>query len=228
MTKRKVTSSPQGLENVEETLTRTERYLEENYRTLLTGLAVIAAIAGIIWLGSVYLKKRSTEAQSQMFQAERYFEIDSVSLALNGDGNYLGFIDISESYKMTKAANLAKYYAGICYLKLGEYEDAIEYLESFKKRDKVLAATATGAIGDAYVELGDLAKGATYYSEAAAYSPNEFLNPVFLMKEGQVHESLGEYGKALEAYQRILDEYPTSTEGTTVEKHIARVKLLNK
>jgi tetratricopeptide (TPR) repeat protein len=228
MTKKKATSSPQALENVEQTLTRTEKYLEENYRTLLTGLAVIAGIAGIIWLGSMYLKKRSTDAQSQMFQAERYFEIDSVSLALNGDGNYLGFLDISQSYKMTKAANLAKYYTGICYLKLGEYESAIEYLESFSKKDKVLAATATGAIGDAYVELGEMAKGAAYYSEAAAYSSNDFLTPVFLMKEGQVYESLKEYGKALEAYQRVLDDYPTSTEGTTVEKHIARVKLLNK
>jgi tetratricopeptide (TPR) repeat protein len=228
MAKKKAAASPQALENVEQTLTRTEKYLEENYKTLLTGLAVIAGIAGLIWLGSIYLNKRSSDAQSQMFQAERYFEIDSVSLALNGDGNYLGFLDISQSYKMTKAANLAKYYSGICYLKLGEYEEAIKYLESFKKRDNVLAATATGAIGDAYVELGDMAKGAAYYSEAASFSPNEFLTPVFLMKEGQVHESLGDYGKALEAYQRILDEYPTSTEGTTVEKHIARVKLLNK
>jgi tetratricopeptide (TPR) repeat protein len=228
MAKKKATAAPQALENVEQTLTRTEKYLEENYRTLLTGLAVIAGIAGLIWLGSIYLNKRSSDAQSQMFQAERYFEIDSVSLALNGDGNYLGFLDISQSYKMTKAANLAKYYAGICYLKLGEYEDAIEYLESFKKRDNVLAATATGAIGDAYVELGDMAKGVAYYAEAANFSSNEFLTPVFLMKEGQVHESLGDYGKALEAYQRIMDEYPTSTEGTTVEKHIARVKLLNK
>lgn len=228
MAKKKATAAPQALENVEQTLTRTEKYLEENYKTLLIGLAVIAGLAGLIWLGSIYLNKRSSDAQSQMFQAERYFEIDSVSLALNGDGNYLGFIDISQSYKMTKAANLAKYYAGICYLKLGEYEDAIKYLESFKKRDNVLAATATGAIGDAYVELGDMAKGVTYYAEAASFSSNEFLTPVFLMKEGQVHESLGDYGKALEAYQRILDEYPTSTEGTTVEKHIARVNLLNK
>jgi tetratricopeptide (TPR) repeat protein len=228
MAKKKVTSSPQGLENVEETLTRTEQYLEENYRTLLTGLAVIAVIAGIIWLGSIYLKKRSSDAQSQMFQAERYFEIDSFALAINGDGNYLGFLDISQSYKMTRAANLAKYYAGICYLKLGEYEDAITHLESFKKRDNILAATATGAIGDAYVELGDMAKGADYYSQAAAFSSNEFLTPVFLMKEGQVYESLEQYSKALEVYQTILDKYPTSTEGSTIEKHIARVKLLIK
>jgi tetratricopeptide (TPR) repeat protein len=228
MAKKKAGSSPQALENVEQTLTRTEQYLEENYRTLLTGLAIIAGVVGIIWLGTIYLNRKSSEANSQMYQAEKYFEIDSLSLALNGDGNYLGFIDIAQSYKMTKAANLAKYYAGICYLKLGEYENAIEYLSSFKKKDKVLGATATGAIGDAYVELGEMEKGAGFYTEAANYSENAFLTPVFLMKAGQVYESNKEYAKALETYQTILDKYPTSTEGTTVEKHLARVKLLNK
>jgi len=228
MAKKKTGSSPQALENVEHTLTKREQYLEDNYKTLLTALVIVASIVGIIWLGTIYLKKRSSEAQSQMFQAERYFEQDSAALALNGDGNYLGFLDIAKSYKMTKAANLAKYYSGICYLKLGEYENAIEMLNGFSKKDKVLGATATGAIGDAWVELGDKLKGAKYYTEAADLGANAFLTPIFLMKAGQVYESEKDYVKALEMYNRILDEYPTSTEGTTIEKHIARVNLLNK
>lgn len=228
MAKKKSGTSPQALENVEQTLTRTEQYLEDNYKTLLTWLVILASIVGVFWLGSIYLKKRSSEAQSQMFQAERYFELDSTTLALNGDGNYLGFLDIAKSYKMTKAANLAKYYSGICYLKLGEYENAIDMLNSFSKKDKVLGATATGAIGDAWVELGDMKKGVTFYTEAAEYAENAFLTPIFLMKAGQVYESEKDFTKALEMYNRILEQYPTSTEGTTIEKHIARVTLLNK
>ena len=226
MAKKKKASSPQALENVEHTLTRTEQYLEENYRTLLTGLAILVGIVGLIWLGKIFLNKRSSDAQSQMFQAERYFETDSMRLALNGDGNYLGFIDIMNSYKMTKAANLAKYYSGIAYLKLGEYENAIDYLGSYKKTDKVLAATATAAIGDAWIELGDMDKGAEYYLEAAGYTSNDFLTPVFLMKAGQVYEAMESFDKALEVYQKIQKEYPDSSEGTTIEKHIARVKLM--
>jgi tetratricopeptide (TPR) repeat protein len=226
MAKKKKASSPQALENVEHTLTRTEQYLEENYRTLLTGLAILVGIVGLIWLGKIFLNKRSSDAQSQMFQAERYFETDSMRLALNGDGNYLGFIDIMSSYKMTKAANLARYYSGIAYLKLGEYENAIEYLGNYRKTDKVLAATATAAIGDAWIELGDMDKGVKYYLEAAGYTSNEFLTPVFLMKAGQVYEAMGSFDKALEVYQKIQKEYPDSSEGTTVEKHIARVKLM--
>ena len=123
-------------------------------------------------------------------------------------------------------SNLAKYYSGIAYLKLGEYENAIEYLGSYKKTDKVLAATATATIGDAWIELGDMDKGAEYYLKAAGYTSNDFLTPVFLMKAGQVYETMESFDKALEVYQKIQKEYPDSSEGTTIEKHIARVKLM--
>ncbi|MBE0675725.1 MAG: tetratricopeptide repeat protein [Bacteroidales bacterium] len=229
MAKNKKVSSPQALENVEHTLTRTEQYLEENYKSLLTVLAVIVGIVGIVWLGKIYINKRSGDAQSQMFQAERYFEADSMALALNGDGNYLGFIDIASSYKMTKAANLARYYSGIAYLKLGEYDNAIEYLSKFRKKDDILASAATAAMGDAWIELGDFDKGIKLYEEAIELAgENAFLAPVFLMKAGQVYESREEYDKALAAYQRILDEFPTTSEGGNAEKHIARVQMLKK
>lgn len=229
MAKKNKVTSPQALQNVEETLTRTEQYLEENYRTLLTWLAVLVGIVGVIWVGRIFLNKRSQEASSQMFQAERYFEQDSMLLALNGDGNYLGFVEIASTYKMTKAGNLARYYAGIASLKTGDYETAIDYLSSFRKKDKVLSATAIAATGDAWIELGDLPKGAELYMEAAGIAEgNSFLEPVFLMKAGQVYESLQEFDKATVIYKKLVDNYQTTTEGQAAEKHLARVMLLNK
>jgi tetratricopeptide (TPR) repeat protein len=220
--------NPQGLKNVEETLTRTERFLEENYKVLLIALGVLVVLAGLFYLGRIYLGKKNTEAQSQMYQAERWLEMDSVKLALNGDGNYLGFIDIADNYKMTKAGNLARYGAGICYLHLGQYQDAIDYLTKYSKKDKVIGSIATGATGDAYVELGDLDKGVAKYIEAADMAKNSFNTPIFLMKAGQIFELQQKYAEALKLYERIKNEYPESTEGTTIEKYIARAKLLIK
>jgi tetratricopeptide (TPR) repeat protein len=228
MAKKKKDVNPQTISNVEQTLTRTEQYLEENYKTLLTGLGVIVVLVGLIWLGKLYLNKRNDEAQSQMYQAERYLEMDSLNLALNGDGNYLGFLDISNDYKFTNAGNLAKYSAGICYLQLGDYEAAIEFLNKYSKKDKVLGSIAIGATGDAYVELGELDKGVSKYIEAADFAENSFNTPMFLMKAGEIYELNGNYTEALKIYERIENEYPESTEGTTIEKYIARVKLLLK
>jgi tetratricopeptide (TPR) repeat protein len=228
MAKNKKDENPQTISNVEQTLTRTEHFLEENYKTLLIGLGVIVALVGIVWLGKLYLNKRNDEAQTQMYQAERYLEMDSLNLALNGDGNYPGFLDIARDYKFTNSGNLARYSAGICYLHLGNYQDAIDFLNKYSKKDKVIGSLAIGATGDAYVELGDLDKGVLKYIEAADFAENSFNTPLFLMKAGEIYELTDKYSEALKVYERIESQYPESTEGTTIEKYIARVRLLIK
>jgi tetratricopeptide (TPR) repeat protein len=228
MAKNKKDENPTTLSNVEETLSRTEQLLEDNYKPLLIGLAIIVVLVGLGWLGKLYLNNRNEEAQSQMFQAERYLEMDSLKLALNGDGNYLGFLDIASDYKFTSTGNLAKYSAGICYLHLGNYNEAIEFLDSYSKKDKVLGSLAIGATGDAYVELGNLEKGISNYIEAAEYADNAFNTPLFLMKAGELYELTGKFSEALKLYERIENQYPESTEGSTIDKYIARVKLLTK
>jgi tetratricopeptide (TPR) repeat protein len=228
MAKNKKDVNPTSISSVEETLTKTEQYLEENYKTLLIVLGVIILLVGLGWLTKLYLGKRNDEAESQMFQAQKYLEVDSLKLALNGDGNYLGFLDIAKDYKFTKSANLAKYCAGICYLRLGDYNDAIDFLNKYSKKDKIVGSLAIGATGDAYVELGNLDKGISKYIEAADYANNSFNTPLYLMKAAEIYELKGKYPDALKLYQRIEDQYPESTEGTTIAKYIARVKMLIK
>lgn len=228
MAKNKKDENPTTISSVEETLTRTEHYLEENYKVLLTALGVIVVLVGLGWLGKMYLGKRNDEAQSQMYQAEKYFEEDSLKLALNGDGNYLGYLDIAKQYKFTNTGNLAKYSAGICYLHLGNYNEAIDFLNKYSKKDNVIGSLAIGAIGDAYVQLGNMEKGITKYIEAADYGKNSFNTPLFLMKAAELYEMTNKFPEALKLYERIETQYPESTEGTTIGKYIARVKLLIK
>lgn len=228
MAKNKKDENPQTISNVEETLTRTEHFLENNYKTLLTILGILVAVVGLAWLGRMYLNNRNQEAQSQMYQAEKYLEMDSLNLALNGDGNYLGFLDIANDYKYTSAGNLARYSAGICYLHLGNYEEAIEFLEKYSKKDKLIGSLSIGATGDAYVELGDFEKGISKYVEAAEYADNSFNTPLYLMKAAELYELQSNYDDALRLYERIRNDYPESTEGTTIDKYIARVKVLMK
>lgn len=228
MAKKSREANPQSIKNIEETLTKTEQFLEQNYKSLLIVLGVLVALIGIFWLAKLYLNKRNDEALSQIYQAERYLEMDSLNLALNGDGNYLGFTDIANEYKLTRTGNLALYGAGICYLHLGQYEEAIESLEKYSKKDKVLGSLAIGASGDAWVELGDLQKGIEKYLEAAEYASNSFNTPLFLMKAAEIHELNGDYDKALALFEKIKDEYPESTEGASIEKYISRINILMK
>lgn len=223
MSKKKETGK--GIENVEQTLTKTEQFLEQNYKPLLYALIGIVVVVGIFWLLKMYTGKKNDEAQSQMFMAEQYFSQDSLKLALNGDGNNLGFIDISDQYKMTKSGKLANFYAGACLVHLGQFEEAIDYLKKYTLKDELLAPEARGLIGDANVEMGNTDEGIKYYLEAADMADNSFHTPIYLMKAGMIYESTGKFAEALKLYEKIQDKYSESTEGRSIDKYIARVKM---
>lgn len=212
---------------VEEALSKTERFIENNQKILTIIIGVIVVIV-LIFFGfkRFYMAPREQEAKEQMYMAQEYFEIDSLNLALNGDGMYPGFLKIIDDYGMTQGANLSNYYTGVCYLKMGNYEEAIDYLKSFKGKDQVLGPMAKGAIGDAYIELNQPAKAAGYYIEAADLKENEFTTPLFLMKAGWTYEIMKDYTNAVSTYERIKYKFPTSNEAREIDKYIARAKGL--
>jgi tetratricopeptide (TPR) repeat protein len=155
-------------EQIDETLSKTEQFIEDNQKNLMRGVGVVVAIVALfIGYQNLYIAPMEKEAQVDMFMAELYFQKDSFNLALNGDGQYLGFLDIAEEYSSTKAGALANYYAGIAYLNIGDYENSIEYLGDFSSDDLVLSALALGCIGDAYMELADTDNALSYYEDAA-------------------------------------------------------------
>ena len=209
-------------EGVESALTRTERFIEEHQKSIIRVVTVLLALTAIfLGLKRFYLLPRENEARSQMFVAEQYFETDSFNLALYGDGNYSGFIEIIQDYGLTKAANLSQYYAGISYLRLGEYEDALDYLRKFRSRDKMVAPIAEGAKGDACVELGEMEKGLAYYLKAAKKSKNNFTTPIYLMKSAQVYEHLQEYNKAMDILNQIKSDFPDYARNNSIDKYLA-------
>lgn len=219
--------TPKPIENlveVEHALTSAERFFETNSKiiSIIFGAVIVVAL-GLLATHRFYSIPREAEAQKQMFMAEQYFEKDSFNLAINGDGNFPGFLDIIDDYGSTKAGKLAGYYAGISNLHLGKYQEAIDYLEDFKTDDLLLAPVVLGATGDAYAELGNKEKAVKLYIEAAELNPNAFTSPVYYLKAGNLYESLGTKDKALAAYKVIKDKYAESNEGRSIDKYIARL-----
>ena len=212
----------QRIEAVEEAFGKTEQFIEKNQQIIMIVIAaIIIIVLGFFGFKRFYLAPKEKDAQSQMFMAEKYFEQDSLRKALNGDGQYLGFLAIIDEYGITDAANLSHYYAGICYLKMGKYEDALTHLGKFSARDQLVAPMAKGAMGDACMELKQTQKAADYYSDAASMRKNEFTTPLFLMKAAWAYEELSNYEKALKCYKEIKEEYPRSNEGREIDKYIA-------
>jgi tetratricopeptide (TPR) repeat protein len=226
MSAKKTEKHDPGFEAVENALTKSEQYIEENKKSLsiIVG-AIILVVGGYLLYTRVILAPKENEAQTQIYRAEQYFEQDSFRLALNGDGDALGFIDIIDDYGMTNTANLAHYYAGICFLRLGEFEKAIEHLKKFDSNDKLISVIALGALGDSYVELGDINKAVSFFEKAGNKNKNGLTSPIYLKKAGLAYEALKNYKKAVFAYEKIKRLYPDSDEAKDIDKYIQAAKM---
>lgn len=212
-------------EHLEDALTRGEQFIENNQKMLINAVIVILVVIGAILGYNKFIRQpKIEEASNQIFGAQNYFEKDSFNLALNGDGNISGFLEIADNYGSTPSGNLAKYYSGLCYLYLGDYNNAIKYLEKFSTDDMLLANMALANIGDAYMQLKDYQKAAGYYSKAASSKLNDFSTPIFLMKNALAYEKANDYSAALKIYERIENEFPNSPEARNIEKYIVRAK----
>ena len=207
-----------------ERLSKTESFIENNPTLFLVIGGVLAlAIAGFFGY-RYYVDNQNEEAQQELFQAVYYFEADSLGRALQGDGNNYGFLDIIDNYGLTDAANLAKYYAGVAFLKQGNFEEAIEYLGDFSASDKLVQARAYALMGDAHMELGNFEKAADEYEKAASHEANKFFSPQYLGKAALAYEQAGDNQSAINAYDKIIEEFPTASDVQQAQKQKMRLE----
>ncbi len=225
MSKDKINKQKESFGEVEQALTKTEQFLENHLKTVLYIVGgVIFVILAFIGIRKFVAAPRSIESQEQIFAAQNYFSKDSFDLALNGDGNSLGFLDIIDEYGSTKAGKLSRYYAGICFLHLGDYDSAIDNLKKFKTDDMLLAPLAKAAIGDAYVEKNQMNKAISAYKDALALNENDFTTPAITVKLALALEADGKNDEAVEVLEKIKNKFPNNSETMTIEKTIARLK----
>jgi len=223
---------------LDETASRSEQWVEKNQKVIFGGLIAIAVvILGYLAYNNYVVEPKEIEAADELAYPKRYFEeaqnttvaVDSLyNLSLNGtDGKY-GLIDIVDNYGSTKAGNLAKYMSGIAYLKTGDYENAIKYLNDFSSDDEILGALALGNIGDAFTEINQQKDALQYYVDAANYKDNNFTSPLFLFKAGNTAMALEEFDKAEGYFTKIKNDYSKSDEAKNINIYIQRAQFAKK
>lgn len=214
---------------LDESASRSEQWVSRNQNYILGAIAVIAVVVlGYLAYNQFVQDPREESAANELYYPQQYFEQalnatskDSLyNLALNGAEGKYGFLDIIEEYSGTKAANLANYAAGMAYLNMQQYEQAITHLENFSSDDAMLGALAKGGIGDAFMQLGQPAEALTYYEQAFKHNENNFTTPKFLYKAGITAVELGMNDKALTYFRRVKEEFPDATEAATIDVFI--------
>lgn len=225
MAKKKQQQEEEVIVDVVQSVSKLERFFENNRQSLSgIAIAIFVIVGGLFAYQKFYQQPREQEAQEQIYYAQRLFEADSFSFAINGHRGNPGFLDIAADYSGTKAGNTANYYAGISYLRLGDFEKAIMLLDDFDAPDPVLNLLSISAIGDAFVELGQKEEGLEYYQKAIKQEANNFISPFILFKAGLLAEELGQAQKAFDYFTQIEKDFPESRQAADVKRYIARVE----
>ena len=202
-----------------------ENFWIKNQKNIIYGVSVvILAVAGYFLYQSYFKAPKEQKAAEAMWKAEEYFRMDSSRLALNGDGPNQGFLKIISNHSGTKAANLAKFYAGASYLKIGDFNNAIKYLNDFKTDDKLIGVRAAGLLGDAYAESGKKKEAVDKYRKAGTLFPEDTNNsPEYLFRAGLLYQELGQNQEAIEVFKIIKDKYASTQRGFEIDKYLARL-----
>jgi TolA-binding protein len=192
---------------------------KKNQQLIVYLLAGGLIAAGVIFgYTELYQKPLEAKAADAMYVAEKYFANDSSELVLNGDGTSKGVLYIIKEFSGTKAANLAKYYAGMSYYRLKDYNKAIEYLKDFSSDAKQVQAVA--------YELKKNDEAIEYYKKAGTHFPeDEAISSEYLFRAASFLELNGKNDAALEIYKQIKQDYPKSEKGFSIDKYISRLQV---
>ena len=224
-------------ETLDSTASKTEEWVVKYQNVILTFIGIVAfGVLGYLGYQNYVIEPKTKEAISELNQAQFYFELavnsqDSDSLykrALNGGEGKYGFLDIIKNYEGTTAAKLATYSAGMAYLNIKDYQNAITYLDQFNSEDVLLGALAKGAIGDAFAQMGQLEEAFDYYVTASNINNNMYSTPKFLYKAAMIGSKLGKDSQALTYLERIDKEFKESQEANMVAVQIAKLKSILK
>ncbi|OCB76485.1 tetratricopeptide repeat protein [Flavobacterium crassostreae] len=211
---------------LDETASKTEDWVARNQKIIIGFVGAVALITvGYLVYQKFIAEPKQVDAANEMFVAQQNFQqaTDGVAsdslykLSLNGSEGKFGFVKIAEEYSGTDAGNLANYYAGIAYLNIGKYTEAIDYLKKFDSEDIVLKALAKGAIGDAYAQKNEPKEALEYYLKAVEVNKNDFTTPRFLLKAGKTALALGEKEAALKYFTDIKENFDAAPEATKVD-----------
>jgi tetratricopeptide (TPR) repeat protein len=206
---------------------RVQGFWERFQKPVLIVLAVIV-IGGGGWYGyqKYILAPKEEKAADALFRAQQYFAMDSSNLVLNGDGQSRGVLYVISNYGSTKAGNLAHYYAGVSYLKLGDFNNAVKHLKDFSTDAKQIQVMAYGALGDAYSELNNKEEAISSYKKAAGtFDEDENNSAEYLFRAALLSETSGNTTQALELYKELKEKFPRTEKGVQADKYIYRLSI---
>ena len=213
--------------DLDQAMSSSEAFIIKYKNKFLAGIAaIVIVVGGVLGYQHFISEPNEKKASEALFRGEQYFLADNYEMALNGDSlGYAGLLNVANEFGGTEAGKLANAYAGICYAQLGQYENAVKYLDKFSANDQLVTPALMATMGNCYAQLGQLDKAAATLVKAADKANSQALSPIYLIQAGQIYEKLGKNSEAVNAYQTIKNKYFNSYQSMDIDKYIERASV---
>jgi tetratricopeptide (TPR) repeat protein len=213
----------------EEIIAKAQDFWTRYQKQITVVLAVVVlAVGGWYGYKNFIQKPKAEKAIDVMFKAEEYYRMDSLQKALNGDGINWGFVRVIKEYGSTDAGNLARFYAGDCYLRTGDFNNAVKQLKEFSTSQKQVQARAYKLLGDAYSELGKNDDAISSYKKAAHHFTEDLHNSAeYLFFAASLAERSGKNSEAIELYKEVKEKFPGTVAANESDKYLAKLGVYN-
>ena len=213
----------------------------EDYHKPITfiGTAVILVVAGFLIYKYMFQVPKNEKANDIVFVTQKYFSeftnaTDSskallAAKVLNGDGMNPGALKIMNDYSGSDAANLCEYYAGACYLHLGQFDKAIKYLKDFDADGaSQIKSRSLGMLGDANAELNKNDEALNFYKKAASVNEkDDFTSSEFLFRAALFADATGKTKDAIDLFKKLKTNYPLSEKAVDADRYLAKLGELS-
>ncbi|WP_185877956.1 tetratricopeptide repeat protein [Blattabacterium cuenoti] len=196
------------------------------YRNRIYIYITVTIIFIIFFLSRSIFINSSEKSRNELSYAQKYLYNGMFYKALNKkrENNYLGFLGVLSKYPFTKSGNLARFYASICYYKLGNYSECIRIMKKFNVNDDIMSPIKYGIIGDAFLQKNDFNNALFNYNKAINISKNEITTPLYYYKIGLLFFYKKKYEKSKFFFKKIENEYPIFIHIENVEKYISFIE----
>ena len=213
--------------DLDQAMSSSEAFIIKYKNKFLAGIAaIVIVVGGVLGYQHFISEPNEKKASEALFKGEQYFMADNYELALNGDSlGYEGFVKVANEFGGTDAGKLANAYAGICYAQLGQYENAVKFLDKFSADDQLVTPALMATMGNCYAQLGQLDKAAATLVKAADKASSHALSPIYLIQAGQIYEKLGKNSEAISAYKTVKEKYFNSYQAMEIDKYIERASI---
>jgi len=195
-------------------------WAKRNMRLIYAAVAVVVIVAAGAWLVVATQQRKEQAGQEALTDARNTLDSQNLPAAA------AAFQNVIQTYSGTQAATEATLMLNQLRMVNGQNELAVVGLKEFlaSNPDRHYAVPAEGLLGAALENVERPGEAADAYQRAADQAGVDYLTAQYLIDAARAYVAAGQKDQAVQALQRVLDDYSDTPSITEAKVRLAEIE----